>query len=140
MKKFKKQLKLMSWLTLALILAVTVWFSTEIVNHARMETNLDKYMPHNHPAFIYSDQAEEWFNIKDGILIAIENKDGIFNPQTLSKVKEISLGLLSMDEFEEIDIQSLYTADNIVGTEDGLDVTSFFDEVPETAQGTGGSS
>ncbi len=134
MKKFKKQLKLMSWLTLALILAVTVWFSTEIVNHARMETNLDKYMPHNHPAFIYSDQAEEWFNIKDGILIAIENKDGIFNPQTLSKVKEISLGLLSMDEFEEIDIQSLYTADNIVGTEDGLDVTSFFDEVPETAQ------
>lgn len=134
MKKLSKQLKLMSWFTLVLILAITVLFSTAIVNHARMETNLDKYMPHNHPAFIYSDQAEEWFNIKDGILIAIENKEGIFNPLTLSKIKEISLDLLSMDEFEEIDIQSLYTADNIIGTEDGLDVTSFYDEVPETVQ------
>ncbi len=132
MKNLKKQLKWMSWLTLAIILAVTVWFSLAIKENARMETNLDKYMPRNHPAFIYSDQAEEWFNIKDGILIAIENKEGVFNTQTLSKIKEISLGLLAMDEFEEIDIQSLYTADNITGTDDGLDVTSFYDRIPET--------
>ena len=42
-----------------------------------METDLDKYMPQEHPAFVYSNQAEEWFNIQDGIIIAIENPRGI---------------------------------------------------------------
>jgi hypothetical protein len=40
-------------------------------SNTRMETDLDKYMPEQHPAFVYSNMAEEWFNIKDGIIIAI---------------------------------------------------------------------
>lgn len=35
-----------------------------------------------------------------------------------------------MSQFEENDIMSLYTADNIVGTEDGMDVQPFYEEVP----------
>jgi uncharacterized protein len=67
------------------VLILSIWFLSAMMKNARMETNLDEYMPSGHPAFIYSDQAEEWFNIKDGILIAIENKSGIYNPQTLGK-------------------------------------------------------
>ncbi|MBI9068413.1 MAG: hypothetical protein JEZ09_14050 [Salinivirgaceae bacterium] len=52
-----------------------------------METNLDKYMPQDHPAFIYSDKAESWFNINDGIIIAVENKKGIYNTETLDTLK-----------------------------------------------------
>jgi len=37
--------------------------------NSSMETNLDKYMPQDHPAFVYSDQAEEWFGINDGIIV-----------------------------------------------------------------------
>ncbi len=130
MKLIEKHLKGLSWLSLVLILAVTALLLIQIRQNTRMETNLDEYMPKTHPAFVYSDQAEEWFNIKDGILIAIENPQGIYNQQTLLKIREISEGLMQMDEFEEIDIQSLYTADNITGSDDGLEVEAFYGAVP----------
>lgn len=131
MKTTSNHLKGLSWLSLLLIIAFTALFLNQVRQNARMETNLDEYMPKTHSAFVYSDQAQEWFNIKDGILIAIENPQGIYNPQTLQKIKDISVGLLQMDEFDEIDIQSVYTADNITGSENGLEVESFYVTVPE---------
>ncbi|MGE4434327.1 MAG: RND family transporter [Bacteroidales bacterium] len=115
---------------LVVVVLTSLFFLSEIKQHARMETNLDAYMPSSHPAFVYSDQAEEWFSINDGILIAIENPKGIYNAQTLTKLKDMSLGLQDMPEFEATDITSLYTADNILGTEYGLDVHAFYEEIP----------
>ncbi|MDD2196490.1 MAG: MMPL family transporter [Bacteroidales bacterium] len=130
----KKKFLIGSWMVLVAVMAITVYFTFAMTKNARMETNLDEYMPKTHPAFVYSDQAEEWFNIKDGILIAIENKNGIYNPQTLQKIKEISEDLQAMDEFEDIDVMSIYTADNIIGDEYGLNVKPFYKRVPQSAE------
>ncbi len=116
---------------LVVILLISVAFTAIMKKNTRMETNLDKYMPEQHPAFVYSNQAEEWFDIKDGIIIAIENKDGIYNSGTLQKVKDLTKKLQKMKEIEKTDVTSLYTADNIVGTEDGMDVKAFFKRVPK---------
>ncbi len=97
-----------------------------------METNLDKYMPQDHPAFVYSDKAEEWFDIKDGIIIAIENPQGIYNAGTIKKVKDLTRALGKFKEIDKNDVTSLYTAENIVGTEQGLDVKSFFKRIPKS--------
>jgi hypothetical protein len=132
MTKIEKNYKLLSWAIMIVVVVLTVFFISSMKQNSRMETNLDEYMPKTHPAFVYSDQAEEWFNIKDGILIAIENKNGIYNPQTLQKIKDISINLIEMEEFEENDVMSLYTADNIVGSEDGMDVKAFYSRVPKT--------
>ena len=132
MTKIEKNYKFLSWAIMIAVVVLTVFFLRSMRQNARMETNLDEYMPKTHPAFVYSDQAEEWFNIKDGILIAIENKNGIYNSQTLQKIKEISLDLIDMEEFEETDVMSLYTADNIVGSEYGMDVKAFYSRVPKT--------
>jgi len=132
MTKIEKNYKLLSWAIMIAVVVLTVFFVRSMRQNARMETNLDEYMPKTHPAFVYSDKAEEWFNIKDGILIAIETKNGIYNPQTLQKIKDISLDLIDMDEFEENDVISLYTADNIVGSEYGMDVKAFYSRVPKT--------
>jgi len=121
-------------LILLVILAISVAFFLLMKANTRMETDLDKYMPQEHPAFIYSNQAEEWFNINDGIIIAIENKDGIYNAGTIKKVKDLTKALQKMDEINKEDVTSLYTADNIVGTEDGLDVKAFFKRVPKTEE------
>ncbi|MDD3009992.1 MAG: MMPL family transporter [Bacteroidales bacterium] len=134
MTKSKRTYKIFSWVILLVVTAITVLFIQTLRQNARMETNLDEYMPKTHPAFVYSDQAEEWFNIKDGILIAIENKKGIYNPETLKKIKEITLGLMDFPEFEANDVMSLYTADNIVGTEDGMDVRAFYKSIPATSE------
>lgn len=130
MKQIEKKLAIASWITMVMLILGTIYFVREMKNNAHMETDLDEYMPKTHPAFVYSDQAEEWFNINDGILIAIENPQGIYNTESLSKIKDISIKLQEMSQFDENDVMSLYTADNIVGSEDGMDVQPFFGDSP----------
>jgi hydrophobe/amphiphile efflux-3 (HAE3) family protein len=115
-------------------LLISVLFFMIMVKNTRMETDLDEYMPQEHPAFVYSNKAEDWFNIKDGVIIAIENPDGIYNAGTLQKVKNLTKDLQRMDEIAKDDVTSLYTADNIIGTELGLDVKPFFKRVPKSEE------
>jgi len=130
MEKFVKR----PVITLIILAVITGFFFMQMKSKSQMETNLDKYMPQDHPAFIFSDQAEEWFDIKDGIIIAIENPAGVYNEGTLAKVKQITKDLQKMAEIEKNDVTSLYTADNIVGTEDGMDVKAFYKRTPNTAE------
>ncbi|MFA6863980.1 MAG: MMPL family transporter, partial [Dysgonamonadaceae bacterium] len=134
MKKISQLATKHPWLILSAILIVTVYFTVQMMNNSRLETDLDEYMPQTHPAFMYSDSAEAIFNIKDGILIALENKNGIYNTNTLRKVKELTKALQDMKEIERGDVNSLYEAENIVGTDGALDVTPFYDEVPDTPE------
>jgi predicted RND superfamily exporter protein len=134
MAKHLSKSTILSLLVIISVVLLTAFFMVSLRRNSRMETNLDEYMPKNHPAFIYSDQAKEWFNIKDGILIAIENEEGIYNTATLQKIRDISMGLMDYDEFIDSDIMSLYTADNIMGSDDGMDVKAFYKRVPEEPQ------
>jgi uncharacterized protein len=134
MKKILEKSVRYPWLIMAIIVILSIYFMNELRRNGRMETNLDEYMPKTHPAFIYSDQAEEWFNIKDGILIAIEHESSIYNPQTLEKIREISEKLQEMPEFDDNDVMSLYTADNITGSEYDLEVKAFYHKAPETKE------
>ena len=116
MKKFFNWLLDYSWISLIVILMISVFAFYWMKENTQMETDLDEYMPKNHPAFIYSDEAEEIFNIKDGIIIAIENKNGVYNSSTLQKVKDLTKEIQKLPEVEKDDVTSLYTADNISGT------------------------
>lgn len=120
---------------MAIVAVVTLFSVFAIINNARIETNLDKYMPKDNPAFIFSDRAENWFNIKNGVLFVIENPSGVFCESTLNKVKEITKKLQEMSQIERGDVNSLYTTDNIVSSETGLDVNKFYTEVPSSPEG-----
>ena len=123
------------WLALAIVAVMTALMLYHIRTGARVETDLDEYMPQDHPAFVYSDLAEEWFDIKDAVVIAVENPEGIYNSRSLEKVKSLTDKVSRLDGVNPADVTSLYTAENIVGSEFGLDVTSFFSEVPDTDEG-----
>ncbi|MBN1997054.1 MMPL family transporter [candidate division KSB1 bacterium] len=130
---FQRILKFPKMLLVSILL-ISIAFFIVMKKNTRMETDLDEYMPQKHPAFVYSNQAEEWFNIQDGVIIAIEYSAGIYNSGTLQKMKELTKALQNMDEIEKADVTSLYTADNIVGTELGLDVKPFFKNVPKSEE------
>jgi predicted RND superfamily exporter protein len=134
MEKILNKLLKAPYLVLGLILLITVLFIFPMKQNSRMETDLDKYMPQDHPAFVYSNKAEKWFNIKDGIIIAVENKYGIYNFETLDIVKKLTKKIQKFKEINKSDVVSLYTADNIVGTEDGMDVKAFYKRVPKTSE------
>jgi len=134
MEKLLNKLLNYKWLSMIVILGISVFFVLEMKENTKMETDLDKYMPQDHPAFIYSDKAESWFNIKDGIIIAVENKKGIYNTETLDTLKQLTKRFQKFDEIEKADVTSLYNADNIIGTEDGMDVKRFYKRVPKSEE------
>ncbi len=134
MNEFLKRIINRKWVSIFIIVAISAVFFMIMKKNTRMETDLDKYMPDKHPAFVYSNKAEEWFNIKDGIIIAIENKEGIYNSKTFRKIKTLTKRLQKMKEIEKDDVISLYTADNIIGTEEGMDVKPFFKRVPKSSE------
>ncbi len=134
MEKILNKLLNFKWIIMIVILAISLLFIFEMKENTRMETDLDEYMPENHPAFIYSDKAESWFNINDGIIIAIQNKKGVFNTETLDTLKQLTKRFQKFEEINKDDVTSLYTADNIVGTEDGMDVKRFYKRVPKSKE------
>jgi len=118
------------------LLVLALIFGWQIVGNARLETDLDAYMPSDHPAFVASDAAEELFGISDAVLIVIEHPQTLYNPGTMEKIQEITLEL--GERFPQINadqITSLYTAENITGSEWGMEVEAFFDQVPQDAAG-----
>lgn len=119
---------------MAIILALTATSIVAIAQNAQLETDLNEYMPSDHPAFAFSDESETLFGIEDKILIAIEHPETIFNAGTLTKIRDITLDLpRTFREISEGNVTSLYTADNITSSDWGLEVGSFYgDGVPET--------
>lgn len=119
---------------IVLIIAFTGIALVTIAQNASLETDLNKYMPSTHPAFAFSDEAEELFGIEDKILIVLEHPETIFNEGTLTKIKELTLDLpQSFPEIEEGAVTSLYTADNITASDWGLEVEPFYsDDIPST--------
>ncbi|MGD9940976.1 MAG: RND family transporter [Clostridia bacterium] len=130
MKKLFKVALAQPIVVMVLAVAITILAATSMMADFRMETNLDDYMPAEHPAFVFSDEADERFMIRDAILIALEHPDSIYNPDSLTKIIQIGEDLQDIEELSESRIQSVYTGDNILGTEEGLDVRRFYTDAP----------
>ena len=121
-------------ITLLILFSITAFFAYQIYDKARIETNLEEYMPESHPAFIKSDKYEDIFGIQDSIVIAIENNNSIYNTATLKQIKEVADQLANLDEINEEEIRSLANADNIEGSEMGLKISPFFTDIPKQEQ------
>jgi len=113
-----------------LLIVVTGSFIPSI----QKDTRSDAFMPPDHPALVYRDKVKEIFGLNDPMVIAIvnEGEHGVFNPQSLALVEWLTY---EMEEIANIDpdrITSLATENDIIGTEDGMLVESFFDTPPIT--------
>jgi uncharacterized protein len=132
MKSLITRLTRVPVLTLIVVVAITVLFGMAAVNGFRIETDLNEYMPNDHPAFVFARQAEEQFNIADGVLVALYNPDGIYQLGTLAKIDALGRALGGIEGIEAGDVMSLATADNISADEWGLEVRPFMDDIPST--------
>ncbi len=120
---------------LVAIILISVLFVLQIAENAHLETDLDEYMPSQHPAFVASSEASDEFGITDSIMIAIEHPESIYNAGTFEKIRSIATDLPeAFEELLEDDITSLYHADNITGSDWGLEVGPFYEETPGTEE------
>ncbi|HJP19087.1 MAG: hypothetical protein CMD96_03530 [Gammaproteobacteria bacterium] len=122
--------------TLLLTIIITVFFFSRL-SDLKMETNIESMLPKEMDAYINKNKLEEIFGVKDMIVIGIVNEgpDGIFNLKSLSLVKEITDRLKLIEGINsrtKDDLVSLSTLDNILGTEEGMDVSPFMEEFLKT--------
>ena len=134
MNKLLTKLLKAPWMVIGVTIIISALFFFVMKENSKMETDLDKYMPATHPAFVFSDEAEEMFGIKDGIIVAVENQNGVFNSETLDTLKQLTKRLQNMEQINKDDVTSLYTADNIIGSDDGMDVKRFYKRVPKSEE------
>ena len=100
------------------------------------DTRSDAFMPVDHPALLLTQKAKETFGLGDPFIIALINKgpEGVFNPHTLKLVDWLTQELENIDNIDPEGITSLATENNIIGSEDGMEVEPFFEELPETLE------
>lgn len=98
------------------------------------DTRANAFLAEDNPALLYRDKVKEQFGLSDPIVIAVvnESETGVFNPSSLNLVNWLSEKISSLENINEDRVTSLATEKNITGSVDGMDVTPFFDEYPES--------
>ncbi|MCP5208425.1 MAG: outer membrane lipoprotein-sorting protein [Hahellaceae bacterium] len=99
------------------------------------DTRSDAFLEETNPALVYRDKVKAQFGLSDPIVIAIVNDgaNGIYNASTLALVERLTIQVSALPNVDADRVVSLATENNIVGSEDGMDVTPFFDPLPQTA-------
>ncbi len=100
------------------------------------DTRSDAFMPPDHPALVYQHKSEEIFGLKDPMVIAItsDSPNGIFTPQSLALVDKLTEQIKKINNVDADHVTSLSTENDIIGTEDGMQVEAFYEQPPTTQQ------
>ncbi len=116
---------------LLLILAAGAFIPTLV-----KDTRSDAFMPPDHPALVYQHKSEEIFGLKDPMVIAITSDQpaGVFTPQSLALVEKLTEQIKNINNIDADRVTSLSTENDIIGTEDGMQVEAFFEQPPTTQQ------
>jgi len=95
------------------------------------DTRSDAFLADDNPALVYKNKVKAQFGLSDPIVIAIINnsEQGVFNPDSLALVAWLSEQLSTLDNINSDRITSLATENNISGTDDGMEVTPFFEQL-----------
>ncbi len=91
------------------------------------DTSYDAFLPKDDPVLTFRNKTKETFGLKDPMVIAVVNEEGIFNKKTLDLVQKLSEQLKTVPGVDPDQITSLWTENNIVGTYDGLQVDPFYE-------------
>lgn len=104
-------------LTLLLsLLAIAMMFRLQV------DTDPENMLPHDNPARVLHDEVKEKFGLSEMMVVGIVNeshKNGVYNPDTLNRLKTLSDKVMHIEGVIAQDLMSLGHTDNITQTEDG---------------------
>lgn len=124
------------WLVIISALVITAFLAFNARNlHLEMDT--DRLLPKDHPTVMLGDRIREIFNGKYVVVANVEVKDGtVYNQATLGKVKRITEKVRELPGVIENNVLSIASSNikDIKGTEEGMVVNQYMEEVPSTDQ------
>lgn len=119
-------------------IAVTITLGAYIPR-IQIDPEMDAFIPPGSDARDNLDELEEIFGhsyLTRIIVTRDDHPDGIYNPETLGLIAEITAWIEQRPEFETLrssDLRSLTTVKNIIGDETGMVVRPFMEEAPKSA-------
>ena len=121
-------------LVITLALAVTLLFLTQLPR-AKTDTDPKNMLPETSPVRVSNDEVERWFALhKDVVVLGLINNDGLFNPETLGRIAQITEEILKIPGVAVRDLTSLTTVDNVRVEEGQLAVRPAVAEIPRTPE------
>ena len=127
-------------LVILVTVGITVAFGTE-TRKIRVDPEMDAFIPAYEDARVNLDELEEVFGssfLTRIIVTRDDHPDGIYNPETLALIEEITAWVESRPEFETgrtSDLRSLSTVNNITGDDTGMIVEPFMEQAPADRAG-----
>ena len=119
------------WITICAVCLISAGFLTALPL-LKVDTDFTNYIDRNDPAVQAMARAEERYGDQSLLLVAIENEDGIFNPETLGKIYRLQQQIETLRGVDEI--TGPLNVQVITGTETAIRVgpAAPEGEVPET--------
>jgi predicted RND superfamily exporter protein len=98
------------------------------------DTSADAFIDASHPALVDKRTVEDLFGLSDPIVVAVladGDARGVFTRDTLKFVRALTESVQRVHNVDPGRVISLATEKNIEGTEEGMIVEQFFEEVSE---------
>lgn len=105
-----------------------------------IDSDFERQLPPDHPVMESNMLYKEVFTDKKTVFAAIVNeKNSIYNPETMKVIFEFSQGIREIPELIESNIDGLADSKHIEGKEDFLEVRTLLEEdsLPETQEEIG---
>jgi hydrophobe/amphiphile efflux-3 (HAE3) family protein len=94
-----------------------------------LDPSLKQIIPQDHPVIVNIDLVDELFGGSEILILGVRS-DNLFTQTTLEKFETFQDSLEDIDTF--VRVFSLYTAKNIISSDDGFVVEDFLDPYPVT--------
>jgi len=115
--------------TIAAALIATVFFAMQFPK-IKIDTDPENMLEQTQADRVFYDKVKKEFGIHDLLVVGIADKEGIFKPDTLKRVANITDEILKIKGVIIEDVVSLRTSDNVTSEGGTLVVKRFMGEVP----------
>ncbi len=121
-------------LTIVVVLLLTAGFASRLPT-LHVDDEVLNMMPTDHPARVLQERIEQQFGVRDLVILAVENAHGVFNPESLARLKALSDFLAAQPGIVSEDVASLAATDNVVAHGDELLMRPPLRAIPHDAAG-----
>ncbi len=120
------------WWVITLVVLASLVFAMRFPK-IKLDTDPKHMLPITSPVRQYNDQVEKDFALHaDVIVLGIFNDQGVFNPQSLSRLSQLTREIERLPGVISRDVVSLSSIDNVVSQDGELVVRAALDHVPES--------
>ncbi|UCC31686.1 MAG: MMPL family transporter [Phycisphaerales bacterium] len=121
-----------------LVVAATMGFAAgAFMLRLTRETSPDAFIPEDHPALALKRQVDESFGLREPIAIGVfrDGPGGIFNPDTLRLIRNLTLAIQQLPDIDPDDVLSIATESGVYFEDGEPGFERLMRSIPEDPEG-----